>query len=571
MNSRHLDSGLEWPRRSFGGEFRCSNTVNHQPETTQLKAQATDVVVLYEDVSFVFRSTTEKLCGLQHKRVDDAWVALWGTPIPKEGRNVFDEFGRAARGDHSGLKDLAGSWSAVIYSASSKQLRIINDCLGTRPIFYDQEMPGSRFSFASDVSHLKDIGNLGTAVSPDALASWIWYGYNIAPTGILGNAKHMEAGSVLLVDSTGRCNQSPYVARDDATCIESREELIDCLERVIGRACEYALESSPCVNLLLSGGWDSRYVLAHLLDQGGDKSNLRLTTVDHYGEAESARKVAQAAGLELEILPGTVYPDDSFEQPFHRTLEGLSSTKHATHIAATRHPGIPAIQGYMGDSLVRAKNARALNLNNRLSIREQSAAIANRWRAIAPGVLRDDVVDEIRERSINLTETILSSPMAGRPAPTIDIVGRQRRYIVNNFLQHIQTNEVYLPFCSWELVSHYLYANDRFLNEELYPEMFRDFYPAIGNVPRHINVFREEEHVSQNATKWARLSAGMLLSQNTSGFLRKWRLAPRIAVAPFRSKQFYVIRTLAAINMQLEIIIALTGDQSFNFRSVFQK
>jgi hypothetical protein len=405
------------------------------------------------------------------------------------------------------------------------------------------------------------------------LASWIWYGYNIASNGILANAKHVAAGSVLRVDASGRCEESPYVTKDDSTCVASREELIDLFEQVVGRACGYALETSPCVNLLLSGGWDSRYVLAHLLDRGANSNNLRLTTVDHFGEAESAHNVAQAAGLDLEILPGTFYPDDSFAQPFHRTLEGLSFTKHASELAAKRYPGLPAIQGYLGDSLVRAKNAKRfqLTLNEGMAAREQAAVIADSLRSIPLGVLQGDVMDEIRDRSIGLTEAILSSRIAGRPAQTFDIYGRQRRYIVNNFLPHVETNEAFVPFCSWELISYYLYANDGYLNEELYPEMFRSFYPHIGKVPRHKLVAQTDNQVSQTAPEWSRLALKMLLSRNASGFLRKWWLAPRVALAPFRGKQFYAIRSVAAISMQLEIIVRLTGDRSFNFRSVFQR
>ena len=332
----------------------------------------------------------------------------------------------------------------------------------------------------------------------------------------------------------------------------------------------YALKTSSCVNLLLSGGWDSRYVLAHLLDRGGDKTNLRLTTVDHFGEAETALKVAQAAGLELEIITGTPYPDDSFEQPFTRTLEGLSFTKHAANIAAARYPGVPAIQGYLGDSLVRGKNARQFSFHNGMTVREQAWEIADKLRAVARGVLHDDVLQAIRDRAIALAETIVSSPMAAKPAETFDIYGRQRRYIVNNFLQHIETNEVYLPFCSWELVSHYLYAGNNYLNDDLYPEMFRARYAELGNIPRHKNVYLADRGVSKKAREWSRLSMSMMLRRNTSGFLRKWWLLPRIALGPFRRQQFYAIRAVASLGMQLEIIRQTTGDRSISFGSIIR-
>ena len=352
---------------------------------------------LFEDATFQFHSSQETLCGLQHQRVGDSFIAIWGTPIPGEGQDVFAELQQAAHGKYGGLKFLGGSWSAIVYTASTKQLRLINDFIGTRPILYFQD--ATRFYFASDVCHLRDISNVGTAVNPDVLASWIWFGYNVAPTGILVNARHMAPGSVLLVRPDGQLEETAYVTKDDATHVDRREELIHCFERVIGRACEYALENSPCVNLLLSGGWDSRYVLAHLLDRGGNKSNLRLTTVDHFGEAESARNVARAASLELDVIQGTIYPDDSFAQPFNRTLEGLAFTKHATNIAAARHPGMPAIQGYLGDSLVRGKNARRFKFNEQMPIRERAAAIADGHRMLPPGMLRDEALEEIRDRS----------------------------------------------------------------------------------------------------------------------------------------------------------------------------
>jgi hypothetical protein len=559
-------SGLEWPSRFIGGEFRRFDPA--QPESTLVGRDdcSSSLTVLFDDAAFRFHSSKEQLCGLQHKHVGDAFIAIWGTPIPKDSQDVLAEFQKAAHGEYGGLKFLGGSWSAIVYSTSTKQLRLINDFIGTRPILYFHD--GVRFAFASDVCHLRAIGNVGTAVNPDVLASWIWYGYNVAPTGILVNARHMAPGSVLVAHPDGRHEETPYITKSDATRVGSREELIHCFERVIGRACEYALKSSPCVNVMLSGGWDSRYVLAHLLDRGGNKNNLRLTTVDHFGEGESARKVARVAGLELEVLPGTVYPDDSFDQPFNRTLEGLAFTKHATNIAAAHRPGMPAIQGYLGDSLVRGKNARRFNFNVDMPLQQQAAELADGHRSVPLGILREDVLQEIRNRSIKLTETILSSRMAGRPAATFDMYGRQRRYIVNNFLQHIEINEVYLPFCSWELVSHYLYADNHYLNEELYPEMFRKFYPEIGDVPRHKNVFRAGDCVCENAPAWARLSLQTLFSHNASGFFRKWRVIPRVAIAPFRSKQFYAIRAVAAISTQLQIISQLTNDRNLNLRSV---
>jgi hypothetical protein len=563
-----MHSGVEWPSRFFGGEFRHCDPAQLELALFKRNDCSSIATALFEDAAFRFHSSQEKLCGLQHKHVGDAFIAIWGTPIPCDGQDVFAELQQAANGKYSGLKFLGGSWSAIVYTASTKQLRLINDFIGTRPILHFQD--STRFSFASDVCHLKDISNVGTAVNPDVLASWIWFGYNIAPTGILANALHMAPGSVLLVHSDGRREESPYVTKDDATHVGNREELINCFECAVGRACEYALKNSPCVNVLLSGGWDSRYVLAHLLDRGANKSNLRLTTVDHFGEGESARSVARAAGLELEVIEGTVYPDDSFDQPFNRTFEGLAFTKHATNLAAARQPGMPAIQGYLGDSLVRGKNARRFNFNDQMPIREQAAALTDGHRMLPPGMLRDEVLEEIRDRSIHLTETILLSTIAGRPASTFDIFGRQRRYIVNNFLQHIETNEVYLPFCSWELVSHYLYSDNGYLNEELYPEMFRTFYPAIGNVARHKIRGGMDDQVCENARAWARLSIRALFSRNASHFFKTWRLMPRVALAPFRSKQYYAIRTLAGISTQLEIIERLTNIRDFSLWSVFQ-
>lgn len=72
-------SGLEWPKRFFGGGFHASSSVKPLVKRGAGDCRATNVVILNEDAAFSFHSSLKKLCGLQHQRVDVFWVAVWGT------------------------------------------------------------------------------------------------------------------------------------------------------------------------------------------------------------------------------------------------------------------------------------------------------------------------------------------------------------------------------------------------------------------------------------------------------------------------------------------------------------
>jgi hypothetical protein len=221
---------------------------------------------------------------------------------------------------------------------------------------------------------------------------------------------------------------------------------------------------------------------------------------------------------------------------------------------------MPAVQGYLGDSLVRAKNVRHPPLRDDMSPAAVAEALTDARRALPRGMLRPRVEAAVRRRCIELVARLLASPAAGLPAQSFDIFGRQRRYIANNFLQHIESNDVVVPFCAWPLVSHYLFVSDHNLCDELYPAMFERLDPRLGSVPTRAGNRRAPSTVSRRAAAWAWLSARALMSPQSAGALNRRWLAPRIAAGPVRPEQFYLLRAMAAIQSQLAILAALTGD-----------
>lgn len=198
------------------------------------------------------------------------------------------------------LQRLGGIFSLV--AASSQEPRVVaaNDRLGFSPLFY--LLTDELLLIASEAKAIAAV--IDTTPDPAGIGQFFYIGHLLRHQTLWREIKALGPGQCIEWQPTGG---SVTCYTDMARCPApgvspaSLDEIHDALQGAVARAARPDGEET----LLLSGGLDSRLILAVLLSQGRKPKAL---TLEHAGFAQGldgllGRQVAEIAGLELDFRP----------------------------------------------------------------------------------------------------------------------------------------------------------------------------------------------------------------------------------------------------------------------------
>jgi hypothetical protein len=196
---------------------------------------------------------------------------------------------------------------------------------------------------------------------------------------------------------------------------------------------------------------------------------------------------------------------DIYEDVHHFMADGFPISKFVTHGIAQQFPAVPMVNGFMGDSLVRASNDRLDGQSEEAWCADLAGALQQKHLAISLNLFRPHVSSAILERA-RLPMTDVMSRAAGKAFAYADLYLRQRHYISNNFLQHLDVSEAVLPFYSWRLMAYKLAHSPVAFSPETYHRIFAQHYPQLADVP-HASAVKTHQHqapLPECAVRWAR-------------------------------------------------------------------
>ncbi|HEU4618786.1 MAG TPA: hypothetical protein VFV10_12155 [Gammaproteobacteria bacterium] len=167
-----------------------------------------------------------------------------------------------------GLEPLELDGAFVIVAADTRNGRVFvcNDRLGTLPVYYASA--GGTTAFAPEAKALFAALGLEPSLSAAGIVSFLNCGYCLGKTTLFEGVHCLEPGSVLEISlATGGCEVRRYwrMVYAPSRALTRRRAAEDALYGATLKAHELAV--GDCANgceLLLSGGWDSRGVLAFL-------------------------------------------------------------------------------------------------------------------------------------------------------------------------------------------------------------------------------------------------------------------------------------------------------------------
>lgn len=227
------------------------------------------------------------------------------------------------------VKQWRGMYAIVLYDERSAELICIRDRAGVKPLYY--YYADGLFLFGSELKAILQHPGFKKEIDPDAVASYLQYGYVSWPHCIYRDTLKLSPGHLLKVDLRKRSLSSSqywnvYDYYDKPKLSISLPDAIVETERILEEAFQYRMVADVPVGVFLSGGYDSTCVTALL--QKNSTVPIKTFTIgsvaEKLDEAPFAKEIARRLGTDhteyyctakeaLDIIPELPH---YYDEPF---------------------------------------------------------------------------------------------------------------------------------------------------------------------------------------------------------------------------------------------------------------
>ncbi len=254
----------------------------------------------------------------------------------------------------AGLSLLNGSFSAALWIPSEKRLVVLNDRLGTHPVYYSQFADG--IGISSGVRALLADHRTRRQVDQAAIQEFLTFDHVLGQRTLLEDVKLLPQGSVLEYQN-GKLSIRQYYNLQYPLHYPLKEEeayrgeLIAILKTAVRRQNNDDLEPG----LLLSGGLDSRVLLAELVEQGTKKPLKTFTwSIPNSDDARAAHELAAKTAVSHHFFE--LKPDWLLHQAERavRITDGMGNLVNLHALATLEEESRLAkviYKGFLGDAM----------------------------------------------------------------------------------------------------------------------------------------------------------------------------------------------------------------------------
>ncbi len=199
----------------------------------------------------------------------------------------------------AGIEKLEGMFAIVLYDFSKRQLYLIRDRIGVKPLYFS--LQGGVLSFASEIKALWQLPWMRKEHSSYAMYHYLTFMVTPAPFTIYEGVYKLPAGFYAMLDENKRVTfkewYNPITKITDAQKREfAREDF--CIENIrdlLVKSTKKRMVSDVPVGAFLSGGVDSSLNVALMAECVGKVQTFNVSFIDgpESNEAHWARLVAQ--------------------------------------------------------------------------------------------------------------------------------------------------------------------------------------------------------------------------------------------------------------------------------------
>lgn len=239
--------------------------------------------------------------------------------------------GIARWGVEQTVSRLVGMFALALWDRSEKQLKLVRDRLGIKPIYWAST--ATSFLFGSEIKALKQHPDCPKELDHQAIKNYLLKSYINSPRSIYRGIQKLEPGTILTLPHNSAPRSDRYwsvrnVTTHGAGNIDERTdlELTDALHELLSDAVNIRMISDVPLGAFLSGGIDSSTVVA--LMQSNSNCPVKTFSIGfeekHYNEAPHAAQIANHLGTDHHELYVTArdaldaIPEMSsiFDEPF---------------------------------------------------------------------------------------------------------------------------------------------------------------------------------------------------------------------------------------------------------------
>jgi len=228
-----------------------------------------------------------KLFALQNQASTSNDIAICLELYKEKGLNFID--------------GLNGSFSLFIVDLKEKKVLILNDRYGLRPVYYAKS--SDAFFFASEAKAIWRV--LPTRqINNEAIVEWCTFGELLGDKTLFDGVRVLSPGSILTytcedrkisIDTYWDFEYAPDYRKSD-------EEFVSQLVKTFKKAVNIRMEESHRYGISLSGGLDSRAVVAAVGEDKWSKTTLFTFGPPYSHETTIARRVAAKVGQKIRTV-----------------------------------------------------------------------------------------------------------------------------------------------------------------------------------------------------------------------------------------------------------------------------
>jgi hypothetical protein len=432
-------------------------------------------------------------------------------------------------GHYERFRELIGSFVVIVDEPMQHRITFVSDIIGLRPFFIGKH--NGHIVFGTDVWALYRAGLSNNVIDYDAVSEWIIYGYSVSDRSLFSSLSRLPpAAAVVFQDE--RYTEIFYTEFQPKSNTPSPEEVAEDIHGIAASTVKTLMADHPRISVALSGGYDSRFLLAlcsSLTKTTTKCANVSFTNAEGY----VATQVADILGLPLNIFSVKRSIWDIYDNVYHFTPNGFPITKFVTYCIAKEYPGMPMLNGFVGDVLIRGSIDK-IQGKYETEWEEDLADVLQRTFSmhsfkVFRKLIRKDIFERIQMRSRPpIEKAVRKGSNIGKVFNWAYIYCRQRHYISNNFLQHIGITEALIPFFSWALLSYKMEHETKLFNRYLYKRIFQTHYPELAKIP-HANELASHEkpfRAAQCTKQWAGQLLRVLGNKNYLSILQKGLCTP---------------------------------------------